>query len=177
MPAGWQPSCEKQKIEEQAVVPAQSRGAVPARPMGCGKPPLGASQRLIWTVCMLCLCVGTVGAFAHLAYEHPAADATVHSHGVWRCTAGGCMLDVQALPPEVYESVLSALRAGGAVPAGGAAGAGGAAAAGGAAGAGGAYAAGGAAAGGAAEYDEYEDYDDELELCVPAGGVAADYEI
>ncbi|KAK3239709.1 hypothetical protein CYMTET_50392 [Cymbomonas tetramitiformis] len=82
-----------------------------------------------------------------------------------------------ALPPEVYEGVLSALRAGGAVPAGGAAGAGGAAAAGGAAGAGDAYAAGGAAAGGAAEYDEYEDYDDELEFSEPADGVTADYEI
>eukprot|EP00854_Cymbomonas_tetramitiformis_P026944 gene26944-33130_t len=54
----------------------QEISAAPARPMGCGKPPLGASQRLIWTVCMLCLCVGTVGAFAHLAYEHPAADVT-----------------------------------------------------------------------------------------------------
>ena len=48
---------------------------------------------------------------------------------------------------------------------------------GGAAGAGGACAAGGAAAGGAAEYDEYEDYDDELEFYVPADGVAGDYEI
>ncbi|KAK3253423.1 hypothetical protein CYMTET_37313 [Cymbomonas tetramitiformis] len=163
---------------EQEAEPVQGEiSAVPTRPMGCGNPPLGASQRLIWTVCMLCLCVGTVGAFAHLAYEHPASEVTVHSHGVWRCTAGGCMLDVRALPPEVYEDVMSALRAGGAVPAGGAAGAGGAAAAGGAAGAGGAYAAGGAAAGDAAEYDEYEDYDEELEFYVPAGGVTADGEI
>eukprot|EP00854_Cymbomonas_tetramitiformis_P023098 gene23098-27950_t len=90
---------------EQGPEPVQEISAVPARPMGCGKPPLGASQRLIWTVCMLCLCVGTVGAFAHLAYEHPTSDMTVHSHGVWRCTASGCMLDVRALPPKTYENV------------------------------------------------------------------------
>jgi len=162
---------------EKGATPVPEISTVPTRPTGCGTPPLGASQRLMWTMCVLCVCVGTVGAFAHLAYEQPASDVAVHSQGVWRCTASGCMLDVQALPPEVYENVLSALRAGGAVPAGGAAGAGGAAAAGGAAGAGGAYAAGGAAAGGAAEYDEYEDYDDELEFYVPADGVAGDFEI
>ncbi|KAK3233999.1 hypothetical protein CYMTET_55728 [Cymbomonas tetramitiformis] len=138
----------------QGTAPVPEISAVSTRTVGCGTPPFGASQRLFWAVCMLCLCVGTVGAFSRLAYEHPASMVAVHSQGVWRCTAGGCMLDVQVLPPDVYDDVMNALRAGGAVPAGSAAGAGGATAAGGAAGAAGAYAAGGAAAGCAADYDE-----------------------
>ncbi|KAK3281477.1 hypothetical protein CYMTET_10744 [Cymbomonas tetramitiformis] len=60
-PAGWQPDDEKKEIEEQAVVPARSRRAVP-QPVGCGASPFGASQRLMWTVCMLGMFVCAAGA-------------------------------------------------------------------------------------------------------------------
>ena len=64
MPAGWQPNNEKKEIERidrQAVLPARSRGAA-AQPVGCGASPFGASQRLMWTVCMLGMFVCVAGA-------------------------------------------------------------------------------------------------------------------
>ncbi|KAK3234275.1 hypothetical protein CYMTET_55458 [Cymbomonas tetramitiformis] len=61
MPAGWQPNDEKKNETKQAVVPARYRGAA-AQPVGCGAPPFGASQRLMWTVCMLGMFVCVAGA-------------------------------------------------------------------------------------------------------------------
>eukprot|EP00854_Cymbomonas_tetramitiformis_P033953 gene33953-43894_t len=60
-PAGWQPDDEKKVIDQQAVVPARCRGAA-AQPVGYGAPPFGASQRLMWTVCMLGMFVCVAGA-------------------------------------------------------------------------------------------------------------------
>ncbi|KAK3288771.1 hypothetical protein CYMTET_3760 [Cymbomonas tetramitiformis] len=52
VPVTEQPNDEKKNGRRQAVVPARCSEAAP-QPVGCGTPPFGASQRLMWTVCML----------------------------------------------------------------------------------------------------------------------------
>ena len=85
-----QPNDEKKEIEEQAVVPARSRRAA-AQPVGCGASPFGASQRLMWTVCMLGMFVCVAGALrvtelgaAGGGAAHLAEDLFTDEHGrVW----------------------------------------------------------------------------------------------
>ena len=91
MPVTWRPNDEKKNEKQQAVVPARCSEAAP-QPMGCGTPPFGASQRLMWTVCMLSMFVCVAGALRgtgeqHLAGGMPAdvaADLFTDGHGrVW----------------------------------------------------------------------------------------------
>eukprot|EP00854_Cymbomonas_tetramitiformis_P007550 gene7550-8990_t len=91
MPATWRPDDEKKNEQQQAVVPARCNEAAP-QPVGCGTPPFGASQRLMWTVCMLSMFVCVAGALRgtgdlHLAGGMPAdvaADLFTDGHGrVW----------------------------------------------------------------------------------------------
>ncbi|KAK3267630.1 hypothetical protein CYMTET_23827, partial [Cymbomonas tetramitiformis] len=82
---------KKKKKKWQAVVHARCSEAAP-QPIGCGTPPFGASQRLMWTVCMLSMFVCVAGALRgtgelHLAGVIPAdvaAELFTDGHGrVW----------------------------------------------------------------------------------------------
>eukprot|EP00854_Cymbomonas_tetramitiformis_P014792 gene14792-17483_t len=94
VPVTGQPNDEKKKKkkkEKQAVVPARCGEADP-QPMDCGIPPFGASQRLMWTVCILSMFVCVAGALQgigglHSAGSMPAevaAELFMDGHGrVW----------------------------------------------------------------------------------------------
>ncbi|KAK3253332.1 hypothetical protein CYMTET_37331 [Cymbomonas tetramitiformis] len=130
---------EKKEMDQQAVVPARCSEAAP-QPVGCGTPPFGASQRLMWTVCMLSMFVCVAGALRgtgeqHLAGGMPADVAadlfTDGRHGrVWyypepvEVTFG--MHDVDGWEHRLQEAVDVLTAHGGAAAAGGTLAAGGA---------------------------------------------------
>ncbi|KAK3239696.1 hypothetical protein CYMTET_50399 [Cymbomonas tetramitiformis] len=76
VPVTGQPNDEKKKKkkkEKQAVVPARCGEADP-QPMDCGIPPFGASQRLMWTVCILSMFVCVAGALQGIGGLHSAGS-------------------------------------------------------------------------------------------------------
>ncbi|KAK3270204.1 hypothetical protein CYMTET_21387 [Cymbomonas tetramitiformis] len=75
---------EEKQTERRAVVPLRWHDRVAAaQPMGCGTPPFGASQRLMWTVCMLGMFLCVAGALRGTGELGSAGGGPAHVAGAF----------------------------------------------------------------------------------------------